>query len=305
MFEKFIEKLKKDKFITLETTPAHSPTFDPIIEKIESLKLYEKIDGFSATDNPLAKLKYNSIIAAFKLQSRFKKPVLATMTMRDRNKLALQSDLLGANDIDVRAILALTGDPASASDQPKTKGIFEGNSNLLLDIIKCFNAGIDYAGKPFFEKPKKIYPFAVSNAYSKNSKNILKKMIQKIEHGAFGIITQPVYDIDNAKLLIELFEKAKKEAAVKQNEPVLIFGFFPVVKLRTAQFLTSHVPGVYVPKMWVDKLYKAKKISDEEEERVGFELSLDTFLKLYRFHPKIHLMTANNFSLAKKLLDMI
>ncbi len=305
MFEKFIEKLKKDKFITLETTPAHSPTFDPIIEKIESLKLYEKIDGFSATDNPLAKLKYNSIIAAFKLQSRFKKPVLATMTMRDRNKLALQSDLLGANDIDVRAILALTGDPASASDQPKTKGVFEGNSNLLLDIIKCFNAGIDYAGKPFFEKPKKIYPFAVSNAYSKNSKNILKKMIQKIEHGAFGIITQPVYDIDNAKLLIELFEKAKKEAAVKQNEPVLIFGFFPVVKLRTAQFLTSHVPGVYVPKMWVDKLYKAKKISEEEEERVGFELSLDTFLKLYRFHPKIHLMTANNFSLAKKLLDMI
>ncbi len=305
MFEKFIEKLKKDKFITLETTPAHSPTFDPIIEKIESLKLYEKIDGFSATDNPLAKLKYNSIIAAFKLQSRFKKPVLATMTMRDRNKLALQSDLLGANDIDVRAILALTGDPASASDQPKTKGVFEGNSNLLLDIIKCFNAGIDYAGKPFFEKPKKIYPFAVSNAYSKNSKNILKKMIQKIEHGAFGIITQPVYDIDNAKLLIELFEKAKKEAAVKQNEPVLIFGFFPVVKLRTAQFLTSHVPGVYVPKMWVDKLYKAKKISDEEEERVGFELSLDTFLKLYQFHPKIHLMTANNFSLAKKLLDMI
>ncbi len=305
MFEKFIEKLKKDKFITLETTPAHSPTFDPIIEKIESLKLYEKIDGFSATDNPLAKLKYNSIIAAFKLQSRFKKPVLATMTMRDRNKLALQSDLLGANDIDVRAILALTGDPASASDQPKTKGVFEGNSNLLLDIIKCFNAGIDYAGKPFFEKPKKIYPFAVSNAYSKNSKNILKKMIQKIEHGAFGIITQPVYDIDNAKLLIELFEKAKKEAAVKQNEPVLIFGFFPVVKLRTAQFLTSHVPGVYVPKMWVDKLYKAKKISEEEEERVGFELSLDTFLKLYRFHPKIHLMTANNFSLAKKLLDMV
>ena len=305
MFEKFIEKLKKDKFITLETTPAHSPTFDPIIEKIESLKLYEKIDGFSATDNPLAKLKYNSIIAAFKLQSRFKKPVLATMTMRDRNKLALQSDLLGANDIDVRAILALTGDPASASDQPKTKGVFEGNSNLLLDIIKCFNAGIDYAGKPFFEKPKKIYPFAVSNAYSKNSKNILKKMIQKIEHGAFGIITQPVYDIDNAKLLIELFEKAKKEAAIKQNEPVLIFGFFPVVKLRTAQFLTSHVPGVYVPKMWVDKLYKAKKISDEEEERVGFELSLDTFLKLYRFHPKIHLMTANNFSLAKKLLDII
>ncbi|NPA82829.1 MAG: methylenetetrahydrofolate reductase [Epsilonproteobacteria bacterium] len=303
MFEKFIKKLREDKFLTLETTPAHSPTFDPIIDKIESLGLYEKVDGFSATDNPLAKLKYSSIIASFKLQQRFKKPVLATMSMRDRNKLALQSDLLGANDIDVRAILALTGDPASASDQPKTKGVFEGNSNLLLDIIKCFNAGIDYAGKPFFEKPKKIYPFAVSNAYSKNSKNILKKLIQKIEHGAFGIVTQPVYDLDNAKLLIDLFEQAKKEATVKNNDPVLILGFFPVTKLRTAQFLTSHVPGVYVPKMWVDKLYKAKKISEEEQEKVGFDLSLETFLKLYEFYPKMHLMTANNFSLAKRLLD--
>ncbi len=303
MFEKFLEKLQNDNFLTLETTPLHSPVFDPVIDKIESLELDKKVDGFSVTDNPLAKLKYSSIIAAFKLQQRFKKPTLATISMRDRNKLSLQSDLLGANDIDVRSILALTGDPASASDQPKTKGVFEGNSNLLLDMIKCFNAGIDYAGKPFLEKPKKIYPFAVSNAYAKNSKNLLKKMIQKIEHGAVGIITQPVYDIDNAKLLVEIFEKAKEEAKVKTNDPKLILGFFPVTKLRTAQFLTSHVPGVYVPPKWVDKLYQAKKISEEEQIKTGFELSLKTFSEIYDFHPKMHLMTANNFELAKKILD--
>ncbi len=303
MFEKFIEKLvSKERFLTLETTPKHSPEFSSVLTEIEKYDLHKRVDGFSATDNPLAKLKYSALIASFKLQERFKKPALATVSMRDRNKLALQSDLLGANDIGVRAVLALTGDPASGSDQPKTKGVFEGNSNLLLDIVKCFNAGIDYAGKPLLEKPKKIYPFAVSNAYAKNPKNILKKMIQKIEHGAVGIITQPVYDIENAKLLVELFERAKEEAKIKHNDPQLILGFFPVTKLRTAQFLTSHVPGVYVPPKWVDTLYRAKKISEEEQERIGFALSLKTFREIFSFHPKMHLMTANNFSLADKLL---
>ena len=63
-----------------------------------------------------------------KLQQEFNKPVIATMSMRDRNKIALQSDLMGANDFDVRAILALTGDPAKMSDQPHAKGVFEANS---------------------------------------------------------------------------------------------------------------------------------------------------------------------------------
>ena len=70
------------------------------------------------------------------------------MSMRDRNKIALQSDLLGANEVDIRAILALTGDPATISDQPHAKGVFEADSSMLLDIISCSNSGIDYAGKP-------------------------------------------------------------------------------------------------------------------------------------------------------------
>ena len=97
------EKLK-EKLITLETTPPKLPTIDLMIEKIQNSGALDYIDGFSTTDCPLSKLKYNSIIAAFKLQEKFKKPVIATMTMRDRNKIALQSDLLGANDLGVTNI---------------------------------------------------------------------------------------------------------------------------------------------------------------------------------------------------------
>ncbi len=300
MFEKFIKSLKNEKFITLETTPKHSATFEPIIETIQELELHKKVNGFSVTDSPLAKMKYSALFASLKLQTTFKKPAIATMSMRDRNKIGLQSSLLGANEFDIRTILALTGDSASMSDQPNVKGVFEGNSTLLLEIIKCFNAGIDYAGRNLDVKPNTIYPFAVSNAYAKNPKTLQKKLREKLERGIVGIISQPIYSIENAKNLLEIFEKAKIEA--KNDKATLIIGYFPIIRLRTAQFLSSHVPGITVPKSWSQKLYDAKQISDKEEEKVGFEISKKTFDELLDFHPKIHLMTANNFKLAKKLL---
>lgn len=218
MFEEFIAKLQNDAFLTLETTPKHAATFRPVVERIEALQLHKKVDGFSVTDSPLAKMKYSAMFASLMIQEHFRKPALATVSMRDRNKIALQSALLGANEFDIRAILALTGDPASMSDQPGAKGVFEGNSTLLLDIIKCFNGGIDYAGKPLEVRPKPIYPFAVSNAYAKNPKNLQKKMRLKLEHDALALITQPVYSLDNAQMLLELFEKAKIEVGEKAKE---------------------------------------------------------------------------------------
>ncbi len=301
MVESFIEKLRHDSFLTLETTPMHEPTFEPIIEKLIQYDLAKCIDGFSTTDNPLARLKYNAFFGALKLQNAFHKPVITTMSMRDRNKIALQSDLLGANEHHLRTILCLTGDPASASDQPNLKGVFEGNSTLLMDIIHCFNAGIDHSGKPFKTHPKPIYPFAVCNAHANIPKNLMKKMHTKIAHGAVGIITQPVYSTENATMLLELLEGAH-EGCKNEHKTELILGFFPIVRLRTAQFLAAHVPGIHVPSLWMEKLTRAKKISEEEEKKVGLELSVQTFKELQRIHPKIHMMSANNFELVRDIL---
>ncbi len=304
MFSELYEKLtaKEKTYITLETTPPHEPLFAPVIDKIEALNLHTLVDGFTTTDSPLAKMKYNSLFAAKLLQERFHKPAIATMSMRDRNKIALQSDLLGANEADIRAILALTGDPASISDQPNTKAVVEGDSTLLLDIIECFISGIDYAGKPFKTAPKEILSFAVVNSYAKNPKTLQKKMQKKIKHGAKGIITQPLYDIKNASLLLELIESANKECCNEKKRAELILGIFPITKLRTAQFLASHVPGINVPKCWIEELRLASKDGAEKEYEVGFELSKKLFEEIKTLHPKIHIMTANNFTLAKELL---
>jgi len=303
MFETLIQKLQNSDFTTLETTPSHEPQFDQIINEIKKLNLDKKVDGFSTTDNPLAKLKYNALFASMKLQNEFNKPCIATMSMRDRNKIALQSDLLGANDFDVRAILALTGDPAKMSDQPHSKGVFESNSNMLLKIIKSFNFGMDFAGRPFKYKPKQIYPFAVINSYSRSFKSLEKKMNKKITEGAIGIISQPVYDIDNAKILLETFNNAKNDVAEEKRDSQLVFGIFPITKLRTALFLSAQVPGIHVPQSWIDKLEIAHKISEDEEYKVGMELSKKIFEDLKKLHPKIHIMTANRFKVANELLS--
>jgi len=302
MFNQLIEKLQNDRYLTLETTPAHLANMNNIIEKIYNYKLHQKVDGFSCTDNPLAKLKYNALFAALKLQTEFKLPTIATMSMRDRNKIALQSDLLGANDFDVRAILALTGDPAKMSDQPHTKGVFEGNSLMLLEMIKLFNSGMDYAGKPFKESPKQIYPFAVTNSYAKSMKTLEKKLFKKVQEGALGIITQPVYDIQNAKELLQMFENVTSQFSDERANSKLIMGIFPITKLRTAQFLSSHVPGIHVPKDWIDELSKANKINEYEEYRVGMRLSKNIFNQIQEIYPKIHLMTGNKFDIANELI---
>lgn len=302
MFETFIRKLRYETYITLETTPSRSAQFAPTIEKIAALGLDKLVDGFSTTDNPLAKLKYNALFAAVKLQERFGLPTLATMSMRDRNRIALQSDLLGANEANIRAILALTGDSAHYSDQPHAKGVFEGNSKLLLDIITTLNNGTDMAEQKLLAPVQEIFPFAVIDSYAKSAATLQKRMIKKVAHGAVGIISQPVYDIGNAKQLLEMMEQANTESPHAQKA-VLILGFFPITKLRTARFLDENVPGIYVPHHWIEALETASEISPEEEYRVGFSLSKTLFEELKALHPKIHIMTANQFELAKAILS--
>ncbi len=298
MFDALEEKLKNGRYVTLETTPSHAASFQPVIDTIEALGLHQKVDGFSTTDNPLAKLKYNALFAAVALQQRFGKPVLATMSMRDRNRIALQSDLLGANEAGVRAILALTGDSAKISDQKDAKGVFESDSSLLLDIITKFNAGTDLEGKAFTIAPQPILPYAVINSFARNPKSLQKKMLKKIQHGAKGIITQPVFDLDNAKILLELMDEANQKSA---SDTRLVLGIFPITKLRTAQFLDAHVPGIHVPPLWLDSLSAARDADDAY--KIGFELSKRLFDDIMELHPKVHLMMANQFNVAAELLN--
>jgi 5,10-methylenetetrahydrofolate reductase len=238
------------------------------------------------------------------VQQKFEKPVITTISMRDRNKLSLQSSLLGANDFDIRLILALTGDPAKFSDQPEVKGVLERDSTLLLSIIYRLNNGVDYSNKELNPKPKPIYPFAVSNSYAKDYNTLKKRMLKKLNYGARAIITQPVYDIENAKKLIEIFEEAKAESIRKTSkEAEIIFGQFPAIRAKTVNFIADKVPGIKVPKNIIDEMNLAAMDGKDKEAEVGFEISSRVLKEITAFHPKVHLMTHNRFDLCSKLID--
>ena len=305
MFNKFCQKLhSKELFVTVEITPPHGASMENILEKIQKSGIYKRVDGFSVTDNPLAQLKMSSILSAIKVQQTFKKPVIATVSMRDRNKLSLQSSLLGANDFNLRLILALTGDPAKFSDQSEVKGVLERDSTLLLSIIYRLNNGVDYSNKPLKPAPKPIYPFAVSNAYAKDYKTLQKRMLKKLNYGARAIITQPVYDLENAKRLLEIFAEAKEQSIRESSkEAELIFGQFPAVRARTVNFIADNVPGIKVPKKIIDEMNLAAMDGKEREEEIGLEISKETFQTIASLHPKLHLMTHNRFDLCNTLLD--
>ncbi len=305
MFESFCRKLQgEDDFITVEITPPHGASMEDTLKEIEESGLPERVDGFSITDNPLARLKMSSILSAIRVQERFGKPVIATMSMRDRNKLSLQSSLLGANDFGIRIILALTGDPAKLSDQPEVKGVLERDSTLLLSIIYHLNNGMDYSNNPLEPAPEPIYPFAVSNAYAKDMKQLKKRMLKKLDYGARAIITQPVFDISNAKELLGIFEEAKRESIRETaKDAELILGQFPVVRARTANFIADRVPGITVPKEIIDEMNLAAMDGSEKEYEVGFEISRQIFDSVRKLHSKIHLMTHNRFELCARLMD--
>jgi len=304
MFEKFCDVLCLEKrFITVEINPPHGASIDSIIEDIKKHNLHEKVTGFSCTDNPLAKLKMSGVLSAIKVQQTFNKPVIATMSMRDKNKLSLQSTLLGANDFDLRCILALTGDPAKYSDQPDVKGVLERDSTLLLSIIHHLNKGVDYSNKALKPAPKPIYPFAVSNATAKDMNSLKKRMIKKLNYGARAIITQPVYDLDNAKELLALFEEAK-EISIRDTakEAHLVLGQFPIVRARTANFINDKVPGISVPKSIIDEMNLAVMDGEDKEQEIGFALSKRIFDEMMDVHGKVHLMTHNRFDLCSELI---
>lgn len=299
--ENFIKKLenKEEYTFTLEATPQAKSDLGDIVEKIVSSKVENYIDAFVIPDSPFANLKISPILASLQLKERLKsdKPFIITQTMRDKNSIALQNDLIGANYFDIRTVLALTGDPIVSGNQKQAKGVFEGNSELLIKIIKNLNEGKSAGDFAFKEPLKKIYPFCSINSYSKNDDRLKVRLSKKAASGVKAIFTQPVYETETLKKFLNWIE----EMPLKEK-PVLVPGFFPVLSYKTAYFIYYKLPGAYIPEAWLNKLKEASDKSEEYEKKVATELSIKLFEDMIKVHKKAHIMSMNNFEFIAELL---
>ena len=299
MLEQLITKLKSNQaFLSVEVSPSLSSTIgQSVIDELESLKI---ADCFVCTDSPLARLKPSSILSSIKLQNALKKPLICTLSMRDRNSIALCGDILGANEFGLRSFLSLSGDGVKNGDCAGAKGVFEESSLKLGRIIDDLNRGIAANGKALKDSVETIYNFSVINSYANNTESLKKKMLKKLSNSAVqGLFTQPVFSLEAARFLLESLESINKDLG--QN-CVMILGFFPVLSYKMALFLRDKLPGVYIPDEWVQKLEKASIKGKEVERKIGLELSRELFKDLQALHNKFHFMSANKPSLLREFV---
>ncbi|MEI0611107.1 methylenetetrahydrofolate reductase [Brachyspira pilosicoli] len=302
--ESFIKKLENnDEYtFTLEISPQAKYDLSYIEEKINNSQIQNYVDAFVVTDSPFANIKISPILAAIQLQQRLNnnKPFIATQTMRDKNSIALQNDLIGANYFDIRMILAVTGDAIANGNQKQAKGVFEGNSNLLIDIIKNLNKSKSLGEFTFKEPLKPIYPFCVINSYAKNDDSLKVRLAKKANSGVKAIFTQPIYEVDRLEFLLKCID----ELPLKEK-PILVPGFFPVLTYKTAYFIYYKLSGSYIPEKWLSKLKKASDKSEEEERKTAIELSSKLFEDMLKIHKKMHIMSLNNYEFVVNLLKNI
>ena len=302
--ENFISKLENNNeyTFTLEISPQAKYDLSYIEDKISKSKIDEYINAFVVTDSPFANLKISSILAALQLQQRLNndKPFITTQTMRDKNSIALQNDLIGANYFDIRMVLAVTGDAVANGNQKQAKGVFEGNSELLIKIINNLNNSKSLGEFTFKEELKPIYPFCVINSYAKNNDTLKLRLAKKAGSGVKAIFTQPIYEVSQ----LELFLKWIDELPLKEK-PILVPGFFPVLTYKTAYFIYYKLPGAYIPEEWLNKLKDASDKSPEEEKKTAEELSINLFNSIIKVHKKMHIMSMNNYDFVVNLLKNI
>ena len=268
--------LEAGKFaITAEVGPLKGTDITEIEETAELLR--EKVDAANVTDQQSSVMRLGSLAVCHLLKEKGLDAVFQ-VTCRDRNRLALQSDLLSAHVLGIENVLALTGDLPVLGDQPQAKPVYDLDSVQLLWTISRLNEGYDMVGNELQGKTNFFAGAVVTPGADTEAKRELQliKMEKKIACGAKFFQTQAVYDIDS-------FAEFMKEVA-RFNIPVLA-GVIPLKSAGMARFMNKNVAGVFVPEALIDRMVKA-----EDRTTTGIEIAASLIKELKDICQGVHIM---------------
>jgi len=245
----FRESLDSGKFlITAEIGPIKGTEIDGLLEDARLIK--EKVDAINVTDLQSSVMRLGSMAVCHLLKDLGVDPILQ-MTCRDRNRLALQSDLLSAWVLGIRNVLVLTGDHPTLGDHPQAMPVFDLDSVSLLKVIGRLNEGFDMAGNQLKGAPN-FFPGAVVNPGA-NTETALEmqiiKMEKKIEAGARFFQTQGIFDLD-------LFERFMKR--IEGFKTKVLGGIILLKSAGMARFMNKNVAGVFVPETLIKEMETTK-----------------------------------------------
>jgi len=250
----FCDKIRQGKFVvTSEIGPPKGIDIEEMLKDAELVK--GKVDGINVTDLQSSVMRLGSLAVCRLLKERGHEPIFQ-MTCRDRNRLALQSDLLSAAVLGIENVLALTGDYPTLGDHPEAKPVFDLGSVQLLDVIKALQGGKDMKGNPLKGTPKFCVGAVVNPGADPLEPEIIK-MEKKAEAGAVFFQTQAVYDIG-------LFRKFLD--ASKHIKTSILAGIVLLKSAGMAKYMNKNVAGVFVPDTLIKEMEEAKDKSAKSIE---------------------------------------
>jgi len=245
----FREILKtKDFVVTAEAAPGKGSNVSKAIEHIELLK--DKVDGLNVTDNQSSVMRYPSLGVCLLVKEHGGEPILQ-VTCRDRNRLAIQADLLFAYSRGINNVLCLTGDSIDVGDHKEAKQVFDLDSVQLIHLVHTLNSGKDMAGN---ELDGGI-DFCIGTTATPSADPLepqLIKVEKKLKAGVSFVQTQAVYELDELKRFTEFVRTV--DGGVK-----ILAGIVPVVGAKMAAYMNDNVPGVFIPQYLIDELAQAPK----------------------------------------------
>ncbi len=255
--------LDSGKFtVTAEVGPPKGTDIKKILHEAEMLN--GKVDALNVTDNQSAVMRINSMSFCKLLLDMGQEPILQ-MTCRDRNRIGLQSDLLGASILGIKNVLCMTGDHPNAGDHKEAKPVYDIESVQLLQIVDALNNGKDMMGNEL-QGATEYYQGAVVTPEANPIEPQMMKFEKKVNAGANFFQTQAIYDIDKFK---EFMSSARKF-------PVKVLAGLVLLKSAgMANFMNKFVPGITVPQELIDELKTA-----------GKEKALDTGIDIMARHIK-------------------
>ena len=247
MISTFRKALESGKFVvTSEVAPPKGTNLEKMVHHIELLK--DKVDAMNVTDHQSSVMRFPSLGGALLVKEMGGEPILQ-MTCRDRNRLALQADLLFAYSRGIHNVLCLTGDSVILGDHKEAKSVFDLDSCQLLAMIKSLEKGKDLGGNQL-EGAASFCAGAIVTPEANPLEPQLIKYEKKIEAGAEFIQTQAVYDLDHFKQ----FMTYARKFPVKILAGVILLTSAPM-----ARFMNKNVAGVNVPQELIDEMASAPK----------------------------------------------
>lgn len=272
------DKIQGREFaVTSELTPPKGIDIHELLERAQSLKGW--VDAFNLTESPRARMAVEPKSVGRALLERGIEPVVQ-ITARDRNRIAIQADLLGGALLGINNFVFMAGDPPATGDHPDAKPVFDLNSSDMLRAARALTRGRDFAGNELKGAPS-LFLGATANPGAPDLAAEALNTRRKIDAGAEFLQTQAVYDAATLERFLD---------AVKPDGIAIIPGIIPLKSARMAVWLNTNVPGIRVPEAPIRQMEAAGPQGPEAELKASIEIAARTIRALRPLCAGVHIM---------------